>query len=481
VLLKVYKVKGVRSMLGQNDLIVENTTNELDSIETPICDVDRQDWLIQTIDHLRTQDIKQVNWESVLKELNNLAISEKREFQNSIRVLMTYLLGCIYQPESRSEISTSMIIEQFRQVEALLLDSPSLKSYYLRVFADCYRKAVNDTSVKSGLPVETFPSKPPFSPQDLLNTDFVFGLLKNRTFVRPHISVVIPVYKAEKCLHALYEDRSWEIILEIAQKDQRVKGIQFSRNFGQHYGITAGLDHCDGDWIVVMDCDLQDRPEEISKLYEKAQEGYDVVLAKRGKRKDSVYRQITSWLFYQVFNYFTDLQYNAEVGNFRIISRKVVQNFCLIREQLRFFGGLIDWMGFPCASVQVTHEERFFGKSTYTFNKLWRLASETIIAYSDKPLRLAVKLGFIISTFALIYGGVIFFQAIFHGSSVTGWSSLIVSLYFLSGIIISILGMLGVYLGKAFDESKRRPLYLVRNSTPNFKISTYKTHVHSFI
>jgi dolichol-phosphate mannosyltransferase len=491
-------------MVGQNDLIIENVTDELDSIETAMFDVDHQDWLIQTIDHLRTQNIEQVNWESVSKELNNLAISEKREFQNSIRVLMTYLLGYINQSEFRPEISTSMIIEQFRQVEAFLLDSPSLKSYYLKVFADCYRKAVNDASVRGGLPVETFLSKPPFSPQDLLNTDFVFGLLKSSTFVRPHISVVIPVYKAEKCLHALYErlrfsleeitpnfeiilvedcggDRSWEIILEIAQKDPRVKGIQFSRNFGQHYGITAGLDHCDGDWIVVMDCDLQDRPEEISKLYEKAQEGYDVVLAKRGKRKDPVYRQITSWLFYQVFNYFTDLQYNAEVGNFRIVSRKVVQNFCLIREQLRFFGGLIDWMGFPCASVQVTHEERFFGKSTYTFNKLWRLASETIIAYSDKPLRLAVKLGFIISTFALIYGAVIFFQAIFHGFSVTGWSSVIVSLYFLSGIIISILGMLGVYLGKAFDESKRRPLYLVRNSTPNFKISTDKTHVHSFI
>ncbi len=142
----------------------------------------------------------------------------------------------------------------------------------------------------------------------------------------PHISVVIPVYKAENCLSVLYDrlksslelitkdfeiilvedcggDRSWEIILELANQDPRVKGIQFSRNFGQHYGITAGLDHCDGDWVVVMDCDLQDPPEEIPRLYAKAQEGYDVVLARRGKRKDPALKRITSWLFYKIFNY----------------------------------------------------------------------------------------------------------------------------------------------------------------------------------
>ena len=241
----------------------------------------------------------------------------------------------------------------------------------------------------------------------------------------PHISVVIPVYKAEDCLYVLYKrladsletitqdfelilvedcggDRSWDIIIELANSDSRVKGIQFSRNFGQHYGITAGLDHCDGDWVVVMDCDLQDRPEEIPRLYAKAQEGYDVVLARRGKRKDPPLKRLTSWLFYQIFNYLTDLQYDGRVGNFRIISRQVVENFCLMREQLRFFGGLVDWMGFPTASINITHDQRFEGKSTYTFAKLWKLASETIIAYSDKPLRLFIKLGFLISTFSFI-------------------------------------------------------------------------------
>ncbi|MTJ21035.1 glycosyltransferase family 2 protein [Dolichospermum sp. UHCC 0352] len=302
------------------------------------------------------------------------------------------------------------------------------------------------------------------------------------------ISVVIPVYKAEKCLHELYTrlksslqvisedfeivlvedcggDRSWEIILELANQDTRVKGIQFSRNFGQHYGITAGLDHCNGDWVVVMDCDLQDRPEEIPKLYAKAQEGYDVVLAKRKNRKDAFLKKLTSKLFYQIFNYLADLKYDAEVGNFRIISRKVVSNFCLIREQLRFFGGLVDWMGFPTVCIEVQHDSRLEGESTYTFKKLWKLATDTIIAYSDKPLRLSVKIGFIISLLAFLSGTYLIIKAILFGTPVIGWSSLIVSLYFLGGIIISILGIIGIYLGKTFDETKKRPLYLVRNST----------------
>jgi dolichol-phosphate mannosyltransferase len=303
-----------------------------------------------------------------------------------------------------------------------------------------------------------------------------------------HISIVIPVYKAEDCLQVLYDrlrasleiinsdfeiilvedcggDRSWEIICELAKSDPRVKGIQFSRNFGQHYGITAGLDHCDGDWVVVMDCDLQDRPEEIPRLYEKAQEGYDVVLARRGKRKDPLLKRLKSSLFYKVFNYFTELEYDSEVGNFRIISRRVAENFRLMREQLRFFGGIVDWMGFTTTSVNVSHEERFAGQSTYTFSKLWKLASETIIAYSDKPLRICISLGFLISAFAFAYGVVILLRALIYGSPITGWSSLIISLYFLGGIIISILGILGIYLGKTFDETKKRPLYLVRNLT----------------
>ncbi len=304
----------------------------------------------------------------------------------------------------------------------------------------------------------------------------------------PHISVIIPVYKSESCLEELYRrlkasletitsdfeiflvedcggDRSWEIITDLAKRDHRIKGIQFSRNFGQHYGITAGLDHCDGDWVVVMDCDLQDRPEEIPRLYGKAQEGYDIVLARRGRRSDPALKRCTSWLFYKIFSYLADMEYDGQTGNFRIISRKVVFNFRTMRERLRFFGGLVSWMGFPTSSIDVHHDERFSGKTSYTFGKLWKLASETIIAYSDKPLRIAIKFGFSISALAFAYGGYIVYSAIFHGISIMGWSSLMVSMYFLSGIIIGILGVMGVYLGKAFDETKRRPLYIISHAT----------------
>ncbi len=302
------------------------------------------------------------------------------------------------------------------------------------------------------------------------------------------LSVVIPVYKAESCLDELYRrlsaalsgitpdfeivlvedcggDRSWEIIQRLSAQDARVKGIQFSRNFGQHYGITAGLDYCNGDWVVVMDCDLQDRPEEIPRLYAKAQEGFDIVLARRGLRQDPLLKRFTSWLFYRAFSYLADIEYDAQTGNFRIMSRKVVENFRRIREQLRFFGGIVQWMGFPTASIEVEHAERHDGKSTYTFSKLWKLASETIIAYSDKPLRLAIRFGFLMAFLAFCSGVYIFYHALVYGSTIVGWSSLFVSLYFIGGIIIAILGIMGIYLGKTFDESKKRPLYIISKTT----------------
>ncbi len=305
---------------------------------------------------------------------------------------------------------------------------------------------------------------------------------------RPHISVIIPVYKAENCLGELYTrlraavelistdfefilvedcggDRSWDTIKELAKNDPRVKGIQFSRNFGQHYGITAGLDHASGDWMVVMDCDLQDRPEEIPRLYAKAQEGFDIVVARRGKREDPWHKRFMSMAFYRIFSYLADMEYDGQTGNFRVLSRKVVENFKQMREQLRFFGGLISWAGFSSISIDVRHAERFDGKSTYTFQKLRKLASETIIAYSDKPLRLSIRFGFTISLLSFLYGLYIVYHALFYGSAIMGWSSLIVSLYFLGGIIISILGVIGIYLGKTFDETKRRPLYIINHTT----------------
>lgn len=306
----------------------------------------------------------------------------------------------------------------------------------------------------------------------------------------PLISVVIPVYKAERILDELYRrlrdalepvspqfeivlvedcggDASWPVIERLAAADPRVVGLQFSRNFGQHYGITAGLDQCRGDWVVVMDCDLQDQPEEIPRLYAKALEGYDVVLALRGPRQDPLHKRVTSWLFYRTFSYLADIDFDGDSGNFRIMSRQVVSNFTRMREQLRFFGGQVQWMGFPTTGVQVQHNERFEGASSYTWAKLWKLAADTIIAYSDKPLRMAARLGLTMAAVSFGFGSFILGRSLFHSSPIPGWSSLIVSLYFIGGLIIGILGILGVYLGKAFDESKKRPLYIVRRATPN--------------
>ena len=304
----------------------------------------------------------------------------------------------------------------------------------------------------------------------------------------PRISVVIPVYHGEDCLDELYTrlvsaltpisqrfeiilvedcgpDGSWIAIKALAALDPRVRGMQFSRNFGQHYGITAGIDAARGDWIVVMDCDLQDRPEEIPRLYQEALRGFDIVLARRQARKHAWWKRTTSSLFYATFRYFTGLKYDGTVGNFRIISQQVAYSFREFKEQLRFFGGIVTWLGYRVSAIDVEHDARYAGETTYTWRKLVNLAIQTVVAYSDKPLRLAIRLGFLLSAVALAGGVYIFFRALLGGVSVSGWASVMVSLYFLSGIMLGFMGILGLYLGRVFDEVKSRPLYVVRERT----------------
>lgn len=306
--------------------------------------------------------------------------------------------------------------------------------------------------------------------------------------VRPRISVVIPVYKGEDCLGELYRrlvaslqeitndfeivlvedcgpDMAWERIRSLARDDPRVLGLRFSRNFGQHYGITAGIDAARGEWIVVMDCDLQDRPEDIPLLYARACEGWDIVLARRVRRQHPWWKRQTSAMFYAVFRYLTELEYDGSVGNFRIISRQVAESFRGFREQLRFFGGILTWLGYRVATVEVQHDPRFAGETTYTWRKLIRLAVQTVVAYSDKPLRIAIRLGFILAGASLAAGAVVFVRALLGGVKVSGWASLMVSLYFLSGVILGFMGILGLYLGRVFDEVKGRPLYVIRDRT----------------
>jgi len=262
-------------------------------------------------------------------------------------------------------------------------------------------------------------------------------------------------------------DESWSIIEDLARQDARVRGVALSRNFGQHHAITAGLRHARGQWIVVMDGDLQDPPEELPKLWAKAQEGHDCVLARRARRADASSKRLSSWLFYRVFNYLADLnyRYDGTVANFSIVSRRVADALNSMGEAVRFYGGFLMWMGFSKAYVDVRHVRRRGSESSYTFFKLMKLAINIILAHSNKPLRLCVYAGLLLSTLAFVGGVVHVVRVLVRGSPVMGWTSLIVSVWFSTGAIILVLGMIGLYIDRIFTEVKHRPLYIVRKTT----------------
>lgn len=299
------------------------------------------------------------------------------------------------------------------------------------------------------------------------------------------ISVVIPYYKASESLRELYQrllhaldkisprfeiilvndaspDNGWEIIKELSRQDQRVKGINFSRNFGQHYGITAGLDHASGQWVVVMDCDLQDQPEEILKLYTKAQEGFDVVFGRRYERKDSFFKRACSTLFFTVYDYLTDSKVDNSVANFSISRKIVIENFRRIRESNRTFPLFIRWMGFAIGYVDVEHAARPQGKTSYDLRKLLKLSADSIVSQTNKPLRLSIKLGFLISFLSFIYACYLVCRYLLFFIPVEGWTSVMVSVWFIAGLTFANMGIVGMYLGKVFDETKGRPLYIVK-------------------
>jgi polyisoprenyl-phosphate glycosyltransferase len=304
------------------------------------------------------------------------------------------------------------------------------------------------------------------------------------------LSVVVPVYRGAPFLRELHRrlvatleplvrrfemvlvedggpDESWSIIEELARQDGRVRGIALSRNFGQHHAITAGIRHARGRWIVVMDGDLQDPPEEIPKLWAKAQEGHPCVLARRAHRADASSKRLSSWLFYRVFNYLADLNYHYDgtVANFSIISRRVADTYNGMDEAVRFYGGFLTWMGFNKVTVDVEHAPRPSGESGYTFLKLMKLAFNIILAHSNKPLRLCVYAGLLLSALAFVGGLVHIARVVAYGSPVMGWTSLIVSVWFSTGAIILALGILGLYVDRIFTEVKHRPLFIVQKTT----------------
>lgn len=259
-------------------------------------------------------------------------------------------------------------------------------------------------------------------------------------------------------------DRTWDLIKEIHRADKRVKGINFSRNFGQHPAITAGLNYAKGNVIILMDGDLQDPPEEIPRLYKKFKEGFDIVYALRKKRDDPVYRKLFSRIFMELLKRMTKIDTHTRVGVFRIISRRCMESFLRLGERSKLGLGLMNWMGYPQAFVEIERKARMAGQSKYSFFKLYKLALDAIASFSNIPLYLHIALyfGFAVAFMSFIVGFYMAFKKIFYGIPISGYTSIIVSIFFLGGISLIILGIIGIYIGKIYELSLNRPLYIIK-------------------
>ncbi|CCX85637.1 glycosyl transferase family 2 [Clostridium sp. CAG:590] len=298
------------------------------------------------------------------------------------------------------------------------------------------------------------------------------------------ISVVVPVYGCRAAIPELHRrlceslgtiantfeiilvddccpQNSWEEIQKVCERDSRVVGIHLSRNFGQIRAITAGLDKSQGDWVVVMDCDLQDRPEAIPELYAKAQEGYDVVFARREGRKDSAITKFLSRCFYKVYDYFTEGTFDSSICNFSISRRIVIDSYCRMREQNRAYTMFIRWLGFRETAIDMSADERYEGKSSYNMRRKLKMAFEIITSQSNKPLFFSIKVGFAIAVIALLYIIYLILRYLIVGDVLLGWTSTIASVYLMGGIILAAVGVVGIYVGNIFNETKNRPLYVI--------------------
>lgn len=301
---------------------------------------------------------------------------------------------------------------------------------------------------------------------------------------RPHISIVSPVYKAESIVTELvteirksvmalthhYEiilvddrspDKAWDVMVNLAAEYKEVKCIRLSRNFGQHAAIMAGLTYAKGEWVVVMDCDLQDQPKEIIKLYNKAAEGYDIVLASRHDRQDGFFKKLFSKLFSLTYSYFTETKFDNSVANFGIYNTKVIAEVVKVGDYIKSFPLFIKFVGFSSVAIDVEHAKRDSGKSSYTYAKLFSLAFNTIISFSNKPLKIFVKFGLVMSFLSVIVGLINVFRYFSGQVTVLGYSSIIISIWFLSGVTITTMGIVGIYIGKIFDQSKGRKSFII--------------------
>ena len=316
-----------------------------------------------------------------------------------------------------------------------------------------------------------------------LKDEYVINLIKYYVNM-PLISIVSPVYRGEKMVHELVRritdnvskisddfeivlvndsspDMSWNEILKECENDNRVKGINLSRNYGQPGAIAAGMQYAKGQWVVVMDCDLQDRPEEIIQLYNKAKEGYDIVLGLRVERHDSFLKKLSSTVFNKVFSYLCDLDSDKRSSNFGIYKKAVVDQYNKMNERGETFSILIKELGFKTASLPIQHDERLEGKSSYSLNKLLKLAFNLILINTNKPLRLMIYWGFTMAFLSVLFAGYNILAYLFGYINMPGFTTTVFSIWFVGGMLMMQIGIIGIYIGKIFDKVKGRPIYVV--------------------
>lgn len=302
------------------------------------------------------------------------------------------------------------------------------------------------------------------------------------------ISVVIPVFNEEKNLPVLYDrlvnvvtsitnnyefifvndgskDNSLNIIKDLSQKNPQIKYIDFSKNFGHQLAVFAGLEHATGNAVVVIDADLQDPPELINELYTKLQHGFDVVYAQREQRiGESWHKLLTAKLFYRFINRLSDVPIPLDTGDYRIISKKIKDIIVSMPEHNKFLRGQIAWTGFNQTSVLYKRDERYAGKTNYSYSKMFSFAFDGITAFSNLPLRLATYMGFLVSFVSFLVIIYTLYQKYVIHDTVQGWSSLMVSILFIGGVQLICLGIIGEYLGRIMDNVKQRPLYIIKES-----------------
>jgi glycosyltransferase involved in cell wall biosynthesis len=300
------------------------------------------------------------------------------------------------------------------------------------------------------------------------------------------LSVVVPLFNEERNVQELtqrliktiqpitqdYEvliiddgsvDKTWREVEAAGLLNKRIKGVKLSKNFGHHHAITAGLHKSKGDWVVVMDGDLQDRPEVIPNLMDKANKGFDVVFVSRLNRPESFGYKILQKIFYSILRYMSGINFDHRQANFSIISRKVVDAFKKFPENVRFYSSTILWLGFSRSFIEAEHGTRYAGTPSYTFKKRVNLAFDIILAFSERPLKFAIGLGFLMSVISFGFFSWVVVGYLNWGFSVIGWPSIMASIFLSSGSILVVLGIIGIYLGRVFSEVKSRPLYLIQD------------------